>query len=193
MAINISAAGQSEAAEGNYETAIFAGGCFWCMEPPFDKLEGVISTTSGYSGGHTENPTYEEVSAGGTGHAEVVRIVFDPKKITYSKLLDVFWRNIDPTTPDRQFCDVGTQYRPAIFYIGEEQRKAAEESLIMLEKNKPFPMAIATEIAMAGPFYPAEDYHQNYYQNNPIRYKYYRYGCGRDQRLYQLWGEGKDE
>ncbi|MCB2193924.1 MAG: peptide-methionine (S)-S-oxide reductase MsrA [Deltaproteobacteria bacterium] len=169
-------------------TAIFAGGCFWCMEPPYDKLDGVISTTSGYTGGHVENPTYEQVSAGGTGHAEALKVVYNPDKIGYAQLLEVFWRNIDPTVKDRQFCDVGNQYRTAIFYENDEQKRLAEESKQRLEKSGKFG-AIYTEIVPAGPFYPAEEYHQDYYQKNPIRYKYYRWSCGRDQRLDELWGK----
>jgi len=168
--------------------ATFAGGCFWCMEPPFDELPGVISTTSGYTGGSKPNPTYEEVSADGTGHAEAVQVLYDPAKISYTELLKVFWRNIDPTVKDRQFCDVGHQYRTAIFYHSEEQRRLAEESKTALEKTKPFPEPLVTEITAASDFYPAEDYHQDYYKKNPIRYKFYRYNCGRDQRLEQLWG-----
>ena len=171
------------------EKATFAGGCFWCMEPPYDKLEGVISTTSGYTGGHVKNPSYKQVSAGGTGHAEVVKIVYDPDKISYEKLLEVFWRNIDPTTPDRQFCDRGNQYRSAIFYHDESQRRLAEQSRERLEQSKPFDAPIVTEITAATQFYPAEDYHQDYYKKNPLRYKYYRYSCGRDQRLEELWGK----
>lgn len=178
-------------ATGNTDYAIFAGGCFWCMEPPFDKLDGVISTTSGYTGGHTVNPTYEQVSAGGTGHAEAVKIVFDPAKISYEKLLSVYWKNIDPTTPNAQFCDHGHQYRSAIFYHGDAQKKAAEKSLAELRKNKPFKQAIVTELVPASIFYPAEDYHQDYYLKNPIRYKFYRYSCGRDDRLRELWGNHK--
>jgi len=170
------------------ETAIFAGGCFWCMQPPFDKLAGVISTTAGYTGGNKKNPTYQEVSAGETGHAESVQIIYDPEKISYAKLLDVFWHNIDPTTPNRQFCDIGNQYRTAIFYHNEKQKKLAEESKQALEKSKPFKGAIVTEITPATQFYPAEEYHQKYYVKNPIRYKFYRYNCGRDQRLKELWG-----
>ena len=154
-------------------TATFAGGCFWCMEPPFDKLEGVVSTTSGYTGGTLKNPTYEEVSAGGTGHAESLQVVYDPAKISYAQLLEVFWRNIDPTVKDRQFCDVGHQYRTAIFYHDEEQKRLALESKQRLEQSGKFP-AIYTEIVPAGTFYPAEDYHQDYYKKNPVRYKYYR-------------------
>ncbi len=170
------------------EKATFAGGCFWCMEAPFDKLPGVLSVTSGYTGGQVKNPTYEQVSAGGTGHAESVQIVFDPAKISYVKLLDIFWRNIDPTVKDRQFCDIGHQYRSAIFYHGEEQHRIALQSKAALEKNKPFKGAILTEITPASVFYPAEEYHQHYYKKNPLRYRYYRYGCGRDQRLEELWG-----
>lgn len=173
------------------ETAIFAGGCFWCMEHPFDELDGVISTTVGYSGGKTERPTYEQVSAGRTGHAESIQIVFDPQKVSYSELLDIYWRNTDPTTANRQFCDVGSQYRPAIFYLSEAQRIAAEASKQALIKNKPFADEVVTEISPAGPFWKAEDYHQDYYLNNPLRYKFYRYNCGRDQRLEQLWGRSK--
>ena len=170
------------------EKAIFAGGCFWCMEAPFDKLPGVVSVTPGYSGGQQKNPTYQQVSAGGTGHAEVVQVVFDPAKTSYSKLLDVFWRNIDPTVRDRQFCDSGNQYRSAVFYYGEEQQRAARQSRSALEKNKPFREAIVTEISPAGEFYPAEEYHQHYYKKNPLRYTYYRNSCGRDRRLKELWG-----
>jgi len=171
------------------EKATFAGGCFWCMEPAFDKLEGVKSVVSGYTGGHKPNPTYEEVSAGTTGHAESVEITYDPAVISYSRLLEVFWRNIDPTVKDRQFCDAGTQYRSAIFYHGEEQKRLAEASKRAIEQSRRFPGPIYTEIAPATTFYPAEEYHQKYYQKNPIRYKYYRYGCGRDQRLKELWGK----
>jgi peptide-methionine (S)-S-oxide reductase len=173
---------------GGLATAIFAGGCFWCMEPPFDKLDGVVSTTSGYIGGHTANPTYEEVSAGGTGHAEAVKVIYDPAKTAYTKLLEVFWRNVDPTTRDRQFCDVGDQYRSAIFYRNEEQQRLAEQSKAQLEKTKPFPQPVVTEVVAAGAFTPAEQYHQDYYQKNPVRYHFYRWTCGRDQRLKELWG-----
>ena len=171
------------------ETAVatFAGGCFWCMEPPFESLQGVVSVTSGYTGGTEPNPTYEEVSAGGTGHAEAVEIVYDPAKVSYAKLLDVFWHNIDPTVSDRQFCDAGSQYRSAIFVHDAAQRKAAEASLAEVQQKLGVP--VKTQIAEAGPFYRAEDYHQDYYKNNPIRYRYYRYGCGRDARLSVIWGE----
>ena len=171
------------------ETAIFAGGCFWCMEPPFDKIDGVISTTSGYTSGHKKNPTYSEVSAGSTGHTEAVQIIFDPAKITYAELLNVYWKNIDPVAVDRQFCDSGNQYRSGIYYLGETQESAAKQSLQQLQQNKPFEETIATEIKPASTFYPAEDYHQDYYQKNPVRYNYYRYICGRDQRLSELWGD----
>jgi len=178
-----------EKATGKMEKATFAGGCFWCMEAPFDTLPGVISVTVGYTGGTLKNPTYEQVSAGGTGHAESVQIEFDPSRIGYEKLLEVFWHNVDPTVKDRQFCDVGSQYRTAIFYHGEDQRKLAEASRAELMKNKPFQASVVTEITAAGPFYPAEEYHQHYYKKNPIRYTYYRASCGRDGRLKQLWGK----
>jgi peptide-methionine (S)-S-oxide reductase len=170
------------------EKALFAGGCFWCMEPAFDKLAGVKAVISGYTGGHKKNPTYEEVSSGATGHAEAIEITYDPAVISYAKLLDVFWRNTDPTVKDRQFCDVGAQYRTAIWYQNEEQRRLAEESKKTLEKSHRFKGHIYTEITQATQFYPAEDYHQKYYQKNPLRYKFYRYNCGRDQRLKELWG-----
>lgn len=169
--------------------ATFAGGCFWCMQPPFDKLPGVVSTTAGYTGGHKAKPTYEEVSAGGTGHAEAVEITYDPKKIGYDKLLEVFWHNVDPTDAGGQFCDRGDQYRSEIFYHNEEQKRLAEESKAALEKSKPFKEPIVTKIVAATEFYPAEEYHQEYYKKNPLRYKIYRYGCGRDKRLEQLWGK----
>lgn len=171
------------------EKATFAGGCFWCMEPPFVSLKGVASVTSGYTGGHKKNPTYEDVSSGATGHAEAIEILYDPAQITYSGLLDVFWRNIDPTTPNRQFVDIGTQYRSAIFYHNEEQRRLAEESKARLEKSGRFDKPIVTEIVPASAFYKAEEYHQKYYQKNPIRYKFYRYNSGRDQYLKKIWGK----
>jgi peptide-methionine (S)-S-oxide reductase len=172
-------------------TATFAGGCFWCMEPPYDKLDGVISTTSGYTGGRKKNPTYEEVSGGTTGHAEAVQVAYDPTKVSYEKLLEVFWQNIDPYTPNAQFCDHGSQYRSAIFYHDEEQKRAAEASKQKLEKSGRITQPIVTEIVPAGEFYPAEDYHQDYYQNNPVRYKYYRYRCGRDEALEKIWGKAE--
>ena len=178
---------QSQSAD-QLATATFAGGCFWCMEPPYDELDGVISTTSGYIGGSRLNPTYEEVSSGMTGHTEAVQIVYDPSKITYEALLDVFWRNIDPTTKDRQFCDRGSQYRTGIFPHDDEQQRLAEASKTRLEQTNPFADPIVTEITRAGEFWEAEDYHQDYYLKNPLRYKLYRYGCGRDSRLEQIWG-----
>ena len=169
--------------------ATFAGGCFWCMEPPFDALDGVVSTTSGYTGGSQKNPSYGEVSSGQTGHTEAVQIEFDPKKVSYEKLLEVFWRNIDPTAANRQFCDSGSQYRSAIFYHDEDQKRLAEQSKKALEESERLKARIATEITAAGEFWRAEDYHQDYYVKNPLRYKVYRYGCGRDQRLEELWGK----
>ena len=179
------------AAAGETEYATFAGGCFWCIEADFEKVEGVLTVTSGYTGGHVANPTYKQVSAGGTGHTEAIRVVYDPNVVTYDQLLDVFWHNIDPTAVDRQFCDIGDQYRSGIFYHDETQRKAAERSRAELEKTKPFSAPVVTEITSAGAFYPAEAYHQDYAKKNPIRYAYYRNGCGRDRRLQQLWGEDK--
>jgi peptide-methionine (S)-S-oxide reductase len=175
--------------EDGHAVATFAGGCFWCMEPPFDELEGVLSTISGYTGGSTVDPTYQEVSAGGTGHAEVVQVTYDPAKVTYEQLLDVFWPNIDPLDAGGQFCDRGDSYRTGIFVHGEEQRRLAEESKQALADSQRFAQPIVTEIVDAGPFYPAEDYHQDYYQTNPVRYKFYRWNCGRDQRLTELWGD----
>ena len=176
-------------AQAATDTAIFAGGCFWCVESDFDTVPGVISTTSGYTGGHVENPSYEQVSGKHTGHAEAVQVVFDPQKVSYSQLVEFFWRSIDPTTKDQQFCDVGSPYRTAVFVRGPEQRAVAEASLAALQKNKPFEASIVTEITDAGPFYPAEDYHQDYYRKNPVRYTYYRFGCGRDARVKELWGK----
>jgi len=172
-----------------FTKATFAGGCFWCMEFPFDKLDGVISTTAGYTGGTEKDPTYKEVSAGKTGHAEAVEIVYDPKKITYSQLLDVFWRNIDPTQIDGQFYDTGRQYRTAIFYHDSEQKKLAIASKKNLENSGRYDKEIATQIVPSTAFYKAEDYHQDYYKKNPIRYKYYRFGSGRDQYLEKVWGK----
>jgi peptide-methionine (S)-S-oxide reductase len=169
------------------EKADFAGGCFWCMTPPFDNLKGVVSVTSGYTGGQTKDPTYEEVSAGGTGHAESVEVVYDPSVITYDQLLTVYWHNVDPFAVDRQFCDEGNQYRTAIFYTSEEQKNLAEASKSQLEAR--FKRPIATQIVPASTFYPAEEYHQHYYKKNPIRYKFYRANCGRDRRLREVWGD----
>ncbi len=176
-------------AEKSHETAIFAGGCFWCMEPPFDKIDGVFSTTSGYTSGHKKDPTYREVSSGGSGHTEAIEIVFDPEKVTYSQLLEIFWKNIDPVAVDRQFCDAGSQYRSGIYYKNKDQEVAARESLQKLKQGKTFKKEIVTEIVAASTFYPAEDYHQDYYKKNPLRYKYYRFSCGRDKRLSEVWGE----
>ena len=172
------------------EIAILAGGCFWCMQPPFDKAKGVLSTAAGYTGGSGKNPTYEEVSAGGTGHAESVQVTFDPSQITYEQILDVFWRQVDPTATNAQFCDHGDQYRSAIFYRNERQKKLAQESKEKLEKSGRYGgKKLVTEITPAGDFWPAEDYHQAYYQKNPIRYKFYRFNCGRDQVLEKIWGK----
>jgi len=168
--------------------ATFAGGCFWCMEHPFDSLPGVIQVMPGYTGGTTVNPSYQDVSSGRTGHAESVRITYDPTKISYEKLLQAFWHNIDPTVKDRQFCDVGNQYRAAIFYHNETQHQLALQSRETLEKTKPFKEPIVTAIVAATAFYPAEEYHRHYYKKNPLRYRFYRYNCGRDQRLKELWG-----
>jgi methionine-S-sulfoxide reductase len=170
------------------ETAIFAGGCFWCMEADFEKLPGVLDVVSGYSGGELEDPSYEQVSGGGTGHIEVIRVTYDPQQVAYAQLLDYYWRQIDPTRDDGQFCDTGAQYRPVIFYQGERQQRLSVASLAQLGRTKPFPDRLRVELRPAEPFYPAEDYHQDYAKKNPIRYKFYRYRCGRDERLDQLWG-----
>jgi len=197
LAVPAAAAAQSQPAPGAKAAkgakpatarATFAGGCFWCMEEAFDKVPGVVATVSGYMGGHVKNPTYEQVSTARTGHAEVVLVEYDPAKLTYAKLLDVFWRNIDPTQKDAQFCDQGPQYRSGIFYHDEEQKRLAEASRLALQKNKPFRGEIVTEITRAAEFYPAEGYHQDFYLKNPTRYKFYKSGCGRDERLRQLWG-----
>lgn len=178
-------------ADDSFAKATFAGGCFWCMEPPYDKTNGVISTISGYSGGHEENPTYEEVSSGKTGHTEVMQVTYDPQKVSYEELLDIFWRNINPVDADGQFVDRGSQYRPAIFYHDEEQKRLAERSRDKLEASGRFNAPIATEIVPLEKFYPAEDYHQDYYQKSPLRYQLYRYNSGRDQFLNKIWGEEK--
>jgi peptide-methionine (S)-S-oxide reductase len=191
LAVAAAAGCATLAAEEPPATAVatFAGGCFWCMEAPFDALDGVLSTTAGYTGGILANPTYEEVSAGGTGHVEAIQVRYDPTRISYDRLLEVFWRNIDPTVEDRQFCDRGTQYQTDIFYHDEAQRSAAERSKAELERSGAFGAVIVTEIVAAGPFYPAEDYHQDFYRKNPLRYQRYHDACGRDERLDQLWGE----
>lgn len=177
---------QSEATTAK---AYFAGGCFWCMEEAFEKVDGVLSVVSGYMGGTVANPTYEQVSAGHTGHAESIEVTYDPTKVTYQKLLDAFWRNIDPVAPNAQFCDHGNQYRSAVFYTTDEEKRLAEESAHALEQSKRLPAPIVTQVVQASTFYPAEDHHQDYYKKNPLRYKYYKYSCGRAQRLEALWGK----
>jgi peptide-methionine (S)-S-oxide reductase len=171
--------------------AIFAGGCFWCVEADFDKVPGVVSTVSGFTGGTVANPSYKQVSGGGTGHTEAVQIVYDPRKVSYQQLLDYFWRHIDPTVKDRQFCDVGSEYRSAIFVSNDEERKLAQASKnkVATQLGKP----VQTEIASAGAFYKAEEYHQDFYKKNAVKYKFYRWNCGRDQRLEELWGKPKGE
>lgn len=176
--------------DAGLERAIFAGGCFWCMEPPFDELEGVVATTSGYAGGPERNPTYKQVAYGLTGHTEVVEVLYDPEKIGYRELLDVFWRNIDPLTKDAQFCDKGSQYRTAIFFGTEKEGRLARESKEMIEQSGILNGPIVTEILPAGDFWPAEEYHQDFYKKNPDHYKRYRTGCGRDRTLRRIWGDG---
>jgi peptide-methionine (S)-S-oxide reductase len=171
------------------DTAVFAGGCFWCVEEAFDAVAGVVSTTSGYTGGRVANPTYRQVSAGGTGHVEAVQVVFDPRRVSYAQLLNVFWRNVDPLTANRQFCDVGAHYRSAIFVRGADQRQRAEGSKAQLERSGRFKQPIVTEVIPAATFYPAEEYHQDYHNKNPLRYKYYKFTCGRAQRLQEVWGK----
>ena len=184
-AADLPPAGSAEAEK--LQTAIFAGGCFWCMEPPFDKLPGVKATISGYTAGETKNPTYEEVSGGTTGHTEALKVVYDPEVVSYETLLAVFWRNHDPLNRASQFCDRGLQYRPGIYFLTPEQEAAARASVKPVQAR--FDRKVLTEIEQAGPFYVAEEYHQDYYVKNPLKYKYYRYGCGRDERLKNLWGE----
>jgi len=171
------------------EKAIFAAGCFWCTEEAFEHVPGVVAAVSGYTGGSVKNPSYEQVSSGRTGHTEAVEVTFDPAKVSYDKLLDVFWVNHDPTVTNRQFCDSGTQYRPGIFYVNDQQKDLALASKVKWEKLKPFKQPILTEISAAGAFYPAEDYHQDYYKKNPLQYKFYVTGCGRYARLDSLWGD----
>jgi peptide methionine sulfoxide reductase msrA/msrB len=175
----------------NLSTATFAGGCFWCVEADFEKVHGVVEVVSGYTGGHTDNPTYEEVSGGGTGHVEAVQVFYDPEKVSYQELLDVFWRHVDPTDPDGQFVDRGSQYRSVIFYHDDQQRRLAEESKKALEASGMFGKPIVTEIVKFVKFFRAEDYHQDYYKNHPLRYKYYRWNSGRDQFLKKVWGDEK--
>ncbi|NGX58020.1 MAG: Peptide methionine sulfoxide reductase MsrA [Chlamydiae bacterium] len=174
--------------ENHLETATFAGGCFWCLEPPYDKIDGVVATRVGYAGGNVENPTYEQVSSGSTGHAEAIQVVYDPSKVTYEQLLEVFWKNIDPTVKDKQFCDTGSQYRTAIFPENDEQMQLAQASKETLINSGRFD-EVYTEITPLTKFWLAEDYHQNYYQKNPYRYKFYRFTCGRDKRLKELWSK----
>ena len=171
------------------DTAILAGGCFWCIEADFEKLDGVLDVISGYTGGHVDNPSYKQVSSGGTGHIEAVKVTFDADKISYAAILDYFWRHIDPTRDDGQFCDLGPQYRPAIFYQDSTQQNQAMASIEKIEQTKPFSEPIKVELIQATEFYPAEDYHQDYYKKNPLRYKFYRYNCGRDARVEELWGK----
>ncbi len=179
------------AASTDLAVATFAAGCFWCVESDFDKVPGVVTTTSGYTGGHTKNPTYGEVGQGGTGHAESVEVKYDPKKVTYQQLLDYYWRHVDLVDGGGQFCDRGNQYRPAIFTHTDEQKKLAEDSKAALEKSGRFDKPIAVEIVPASAFTPAEDYHQDYYKKHPTKYQFYRWSCGRDQRLAELWGSGE--
>jgi peptide-methionine (S)-S-oxide reductase len=169
--------------------ATFAGGCFWCMEAPFDELDGVKATTSGYTGGDTQHPTYEDVSAGGTGHVEAMQVLYDPTRVTYQKLLQVFWHNVDPTVTGRQFCDSGDQYQAIVFYADETQKELAEASKEEIERTKPFKDPIVTPIRPLTQFWPAEEYHQDFYKKEPLRYRFYRAGCGRDRRLQELWGK----
>lgn len=187
MLTSASAADLADGAGAGTATAILAGGCFWCTEADFEKLPGVISAESGYTAGKTANPSYEQVSAGTTGHTEAVRIVYDPSRVSYPQLLEHFWRNVDPTVKDRQFCDHGSQYRSGIYYQNDDERKAAEASRDALLKSGKVDK-VYTEIVAATTFYPAEEYHQDYYKKNPLRYSFYRRGCGRDARLEQLWG-----
>ena len=187
LASTAAAVAQTPAPAAGPAVVTFAGGCFWCVEADFDKVDGVLSTASGYTGGRVANPTYQEVSRGGTGHTEAVEIAYDPAKASYEKLLDVFWHNHDPLAKNRQFCDRGEQYRAGIFYRTEEERRLAEASKAVHQAR--FKQAIQTEITAAGAFYKAEDYHQDYYLKNPVRYKFYRYNCGRDARLQELWGK----
>ncbi len=187
---NAQTAAQAPSAVAGKKTALatFAGGCFWCVEADFDKVEGVLSTTSGYLGGKVPNPKYEAVSAGTTGHTEAVQVVYDPSRVSFEKLTEYFWRTIDPTVKDRQFCDAGSQYRSGIYPHDAQQMQVALASRAALEKSKPFAAPVVTEILAATTFYAAEDYHQDYYKKNPVRYAYYRNGCGRDARLKELWG-----
>lgn len=189
LAIGLLTAMGSAGQAAEQAKAVFAGGCFWCMEEAFEQVEGVLSVTSGYMGGHKANPTYEEVSAGITGHAESVEIAYDPARVSYRTLLDHFWKNVDPLTPNAQFCDHGTQYRSAIFYGNEEEKRLAEASKQAIEQSNKLKGTIVTQLVKATTFYPAEDYHQDFYKKNPLRYKFYKLNCGRVARLEQLWGK----
>ena len=182
------AAIHAAAEETEHAKATFAGGCFWCVEEAFEKVPGVIAAVSGYTGGDVANPSYKQVTGGQTGHAEAVEVIFDPAQVTYEQLLDIFWRNVDPTVVDRQFCDIGNQYRTAVFVHDDEQRRLAEASKTALQESKPFAAPVVTPVVAASTFYPAEDYHQDYYKRNPLRYKFYKWNCGRAQRLAELWG-----
>jgi peptide-methionine (S)-S-oxide reductase len=184
---NVQSASQA-AVDGTLSKAYFAGGCFWCMEEAFEKVEGVLSATSGYMGGTVASPSYEAVSAGQTGHAESVEVVYNPAKVSYQKLLDVFWHNVDPVTPNAQFCDHGSQYRSAIFFQTDEEKRASDVSKQAIDQSKRFIEPVVTQIVTASQFYPAEEYHQDYYKKNPVRYKFYKYNCGRAKRLEALWG-----
>ena len=188
LIVALLALGGAAGAQAAESVATFAGGCFWCMEPPYDKLDGVKSTVSGFMGGDVKNPSYRQVVQGNTGHTEVVQVTYDPDVVSYETLLEVFWPNVDPFDAGGQFCDRGASYRTAIFYHTEEQERAARDSKQKLEASR-FERPIVTEITAAGDFWPAEEYHQNYYDKNPLRYKYYRWNCGRDQRLEEVWGE----
>ncbi len=188
-ALSLGAASLSSAAEDALEVATFAGGCFWCVESDFDQVPGVVRTVSGYTGGAVADPTYKRVSAGGTGHREAVQIFFDPKQVSYAALVEIFWRSVDPTDGGGQFCDRGESYETAIFANSLEQKQQAEASKRALQRSAVLGRPVVTPIEVAGPFYPAEDYHQDYYNKNPLRYGFYRYRCGRDSRIEALWGE----
>jgi peptide-methionine (S)-S-oxide reductase len=187
-ALSVGLAQAQNAGPANRAVAIFAGGCFWCVEEAFDPVPGVLATTSGYIGGLKPNPTYKEVSAGGTGHAEAVEVIYDPQQVSYERLLEVFWRNIDPLVENAQFCDEGDMYRSAIFYLNDEQKRQAEASKAALEASKRLTGPIKTVILAASPFFKAEEYHQDYYIKNPLQYRFYKFTCGRAQRLKELWG-----
>ena len=189
LSVSLLSASAQTAERSTSAKAIFAGGCFWCMEEAFEEVPGVLSVTSGYIGGRVPNPTYDQVSAGKTGHTEAIEVLYDPARVSYSTLLEVFWHNIDPLTPNAQFCDHGSQYRAGIFYHNAEQQKLADTSKQALIDSQRFKTPIVTEITMATMFYPAEEYHQDYYKKNPLRYKFYKYNCGRAQRLKELWGK----